>query len=1163
MKHIKRYFILGLALAFLTSLAFAEVRVNGSTGTGGASALTDLSDVDAGVGTVNGELLYYDLSNAVWKSTGSGVYYDVTNSYFKLNDVLYFNSPTEEATVTATLNGIGNIDYSVIYRVTYYDADGYEWYAGTGSVACTAHQVRLTNIPVASDSRVVGRKIYRNTGDSDPMYFALVTTIADNSTTTYDDNLAAGSLGATMTVPRPIFMVGDSIYAGADFFTTYFGYYDGDLPQSTWGTYYGVQAGESLTHGRNNTYIGRQAGYSSDISIGSVGIGYRAGWDTNDVTECVFIGGEAGNKSSGDYNVFIGADAGERCDGTDNIAMGDHSMDDHQGEHNIYLGDDAGGGYSDGNPITTNYTIGLGDRVAHYTESDYSIFLGNHAGAFGFSDDDYALGIGDCDNAINDDAWPLIVGHHGATRDFTVTGTTTIQSLAAEKVTNPNMDVDSFTIGGAGTGWTSVTSSNRSYYIHTAGNADTLEQDVSAVNGETYAVVWTVRDRTAGSLKVTVGGVDGSTVSADSTTREYITATGTGNLIFTPSSDFDGKVDYASVRKVDGGDLTVRGDITASGDVAAATATIAGNTTLTGATASRLVATDASKVLTSTTAASWVDGTANQITVADDGDGTITASLPSAVTLPGTLTAGGNVSLGAYYLSNDGTNDGVSIDGNNDVVVDGALTLRDLGSEKVTNPDMDADSFTAGTNWAYNADGDYYEHTAGNTAVLEQDVSAVASEVYYVGFTIANRTAGTVTPKVGNVTGTARSTDGTYYENITATNTNNLQFTPSSDFDGRITFASVRKITADNLTLTNGELDLTGTDTNKILLPLGTGGLYFGDGDTGFRQASDNKIYFRSNGFDYVEFGIEGQIEDKYGDLRISKGYSTSSSPKYANRIDINSGYGWPGYGTQDEGFLCTTVDGYEATRWRHDMTGDVDIDLYGDTLVADLSAEMVTDPDMESSDDWTNTNWTHSTTYDYFSHDTGNIDALTQDCSVSGSTLYVVVWEVDNYVAGSVKVTLGSVDGTTASADKRYTDYITTSDTGNLEFTPSSDFDGDITYASVREVGDADLTTIGTISGLEAADTDLDDDEVMVTAITDTQDGTVTVINNTGGEIGRFLICNGSIWEDADPSSAFAAAFGDEGGDICVYFDSNVLKIANESGDSNLEIRVRFDEVK
>ena len=53
--------------------------------------------------------------------------------------------------------------------------------------------------------------------------------------------------------------------------------------------------------------------------------------------------------------------------------------------------------------------------------------------------------------------------------------------------------------------------------------------------------------------------------------------------------------------------------------------------TLTELTASRLIWTDASKALASKDLVDLVDGTANQVTVTDDGDGTITLSLPQDI----------------------------------------------------------------------------------------------------------------------------------------------------------------------------------------------------------------------------------------------------------------------------------------------------------------------------------------------------------------------------------------------------------------------------------------------------------------------------------------------------------------------------------------------------
>lgn len=62
--------------------------------------------------------------------------------------------------------------------------------------------------------------------------------------------------------------------------------------------------------------------------------------------------------------------------------------------------------------------------------------------------------------------------------------------------------------------------------------------------------------------------------------------------------------------------------------------------TLTGLTASRLIASDADKQLESTDLTDWVAGTANQIEVADDGDGSLTLSLSDDLIITDLTTEG-------------------------------------------------------------------------------------------------------------------------------------------------------------------------------------------------------------------------------------------------------------------------------------------------------------------------------------------------------------------------------------------------------------------------------------------------------------------------------------------------------------------------------------------
>jgi hypothetical protein len=79
--------------------------------------------------------------------------------------------------------------------------------------------------------------------------------------------------------------------------------------------------------------------------------------------------------------------------------------------------------------------------------------------------------------------------------------------------------------------------------------ANTLSQNVTVVNDAMYAITYTVT-RSAGELKVTLGGVAGHRVIAAGTYTQNILATGTGNLIFTPTADFTGSIDAVSVKLI-------------------------------------------------------------------------------------------------------------------------------------------------------------------------------------------------------------------------------------------------------------------------------------------------------------------------------------------------------------------------------------------------------------------------------------------------------------------------------------------------------------------------------------------------------------------------------------------------------------------------------------
>lgn len=86
------------------------------------------------------------------------------------------------------------------YRVTFVTPTG-ETEGGVISdeVETALEQVSLSAIPVSEARSVTSRKIYRTVGGG--LIYKLLTTLADNVTTTYQDNIADASLGANCPTP--------------------------------------------------------------------------------------------------------------------------------------------------------------------------------------------------------------------------------------------------------------------------------------------------------------------------------------------------------------------------------------------------------------------------------------------------------------------------------------------------------------------------------------------------------------------------------------------------------------------------------------------------------------------------------------------------------------------------------------------------------------------------------------------------------------------------------------------------------------------------------------------------------------------------------------------------------------------------------------------------
>jgi hypothetical protein len=115
----------------------------------------------------------------------------------------------------------------------------------------------------------------------------------------------------------------------------------------------------------------------------------------------------------------------------------------------------------------------------------------------------------------------------------------------------------------------------------------------------------------------------------------------------------------------------------------------------------------------------------------------------------------------------------------------------DLGRDTTING-----TFATDTVWSKDASwviaGNAATHTPGTATDISQDGIVSAGSGWQLIFTVSGRTAGSVTASAGGVDGTARSTNDTFTETIDSTGTD-LDFTPTSDFDGDITAVSVNQ----------------------------------------------------------------------------------------------------------------------------------------------------------------------------------------------------------------------------------------------------------------------------------------------------------------------------------------------------------------------------------
>ena len=273
---------------------------------------------------------------------------DIEKGHIRLGQVAAPSAPTVAVGAAGVLTG------NYRYRISFVTALGKtESGAVSALVAPAAQQVNLSAIPVSSDSAVTSRKIYRTVANGGwPYNTKLVTTINDNTTTIYSDNIADASLG--VSEPR-VNSTGGLIYNGTvragiidnavtaigmNALRVNTGYHNSAmgvnaLYYNTTGNYnsaMGVQALFNNTAGYYNSAMGvnslssNTTGYSNSAMGMNAGRYIADGVTTNQISNnSVYLGYLTKSLASGDTNeIVIGASATGL--GSNTVVLGNDSI---------------------------------------------------------------------------------------------------------------------------------------------------------------------------------------------------------------------------------------------------------------------------------------------------------------------------------------------------------------------------------------------------------------------------------------------------------------------------------------------------------------------------------------------------------------------------------------------------------------------------------------------------------------------------------------------------------------------------------------------------------------------------------------------------------------------------------------------------------------------
>jgi len=375
-------------------------------------------------------------------------------------DIAPVSNPVAPTGVAISGSGLSIGNY--FYRVSYTTAVGETRTTSSAVITTTSgnQSVQLT-IPVSTDARVTGRKIYRTqVGATNAYYDYLIATISNNIDTTYTDTTPDSSLttlvyswGRRNTTSNYLSLNGTSIM-NLDEDNTAFGVHAGEnlTDGSSRNTLFGSLAGQSLTEGKGNAFFGGGSGTHSTTGEGNVGLGGYAMHNNNTGSYNTAIGNVTLHENNAEGNTVVGnSGMWNTTTGYWNTGIGlSVGYGNTTGNFNSLMGASALYSNTTGSQNTVNGTYGL-----YYVNGSNNVAEGYESGNYIY---DGATSLTSLNNSIllgaytkalaNADTNEIVIGYD-ATGNGSNTATIGNSSLLRTYLTGVNLKAGTATAGTA------------------------------------------------------------------------------------------------------------------------------------------------------------------------------------------------------------------------------------------------------------------------------------------------------------------------------------------------------------------------------------------------------------------------------------------------------------------------------------------------------------------------------------------------------------------------------------------------------------------------------------------------------------------------------------------------------------------------------------------